>query len=84
MLQRVDGEFLMTFEHNQIVAVAFMIAEKEVLAMDGIYLLPIFQRQLYRRKWRMGMEFILKGVFFQEEKYLVYSLVSCHLFRLFA
>jgi hypothetical protein len=84
MFQRMDGKFLMTFEHDQIMAVAFVISEKEVLAMDRIYLLPVFQGKLYRRKRRMGMEFILEGMLFQEEKHLVYSLVSCHLFRLLA
>jgi hypothetical protein len=45
----------MAFEDHKIVPVAFMVAEEQVLAMDGIDVFPIFEGKLYRRKRRMGM-----------------------------
>ena len=43
MLEGMYLHFLMTFEDHQIVAVSLMVAEKQILAMSGIYFLPIFQ-----------------------------------------
>ena len=77
-------KFLMTLENHKIMSVTLVITEKEVLAMDGIYLLPIFKSQLYRRKRRMCMKFICQSVLFEKGEDFVYSWISCHLFRLFA
>ena len=62
MLQGMYLHFLMTFEDHKIVAVTFMVTKEKILAMSGINLLPIFQRQLYRRKRRMRMKFIAEAV----------------------
>lgn len=74
----------MTLKDNQIVTVSLMVSEEQILAMGGINLLPILQCQFYRRKRRMGMEFIFKSVPLKELKNLIYSSVTCHLLRLFA
>jgi hypothetical protein len=62
----MDGQFLMTFEYYKIVPIAFMIPEKQVLAVGRIYFLPIFQRKFNCRQWRMSMEFITQMVFFKK------------------
>ena len=74
------GKFLMAFEYNQIMPVAFVITEEEVLAVDRIYLLPLFQRQLYRRKRRMSMKFIAQAVLLEEVQYPGYSWIIGHHF----
>jgi hypothetical protein len=43
----MDIEILMTFDDNEIVPVALMIAEKQVLAVNGFYPVPIFQSLIY-------------------------------------
>jgi hypothetical protein len=84
MLQGMYGKFLMTFKHNQIMAVALMVAEEQVLAVYGIDILPIFQGELYGRQRRMGMKFIAEAVLLKEVKHLGYSWIICHLLMLFA
>ena len=84
MLERVDCHLLMTFEYDQIMAVTLMVAEEEVLAMDGIYVLPVLKGQFDGWKRRMDMEFIIKGMLLQEAEHLVYSWIACHLLMLFA
>lgn len=80
----MDGKFLMTFEDHKIMSVALVVAEKEVLAVDGINVFPILERKLYRRERRMGMELIIKSVLFQKGEDFVYARVPCHLLRLLA
>jgi hypothetical protein len=80
----MDSQLLMAFKDHQIVTVSLMITEKEILAMDRIYLLPIFKSKLDCRERRMGMQFILQSMFIKMGQHLVYSWNSCHLFRLFA
>ena len=80
----MDRHLLMTFEHHQIMAVSLMVAEEEVLAMDRIYVLPIFQGQFDGRKRWMDMEFIIKGMLLQKTEHIVYSWIACHLLMLFA
>ena len=62
MLQGVDIKVFVTLETHQIVAVPFVIAEEQVLAMQGINVLPILQRFLYGRKRRMIMHLIRNAV----------------------
>ena len=38
----MNGQFLMTFKYGKIVPVAFVITEKQILAVYGIDILPIF------------------------------------------
>ena len=84
MFQRMDCQFLMTFKDNEIMSVALVVAEEEVLAMDRIYILPIFKSQFYSRERRMGMELIIKSVLLKKGKHFIYARVSCHLLRLLA
>jgi hypothetical protein len=84
MFKRMNCQFLMAFKNDKIMSVSLVITEEEILAMDRIYLLPIFQSKLYCRKRRMGMQFIPQSMLIKMVEHLVYSRDSCHLFRLFA
>ena len=84
MLERVDGHLLVALEDHQIMAVALMVAEEKVLAMNRVYVLPILQSQFDGRKRRVDMKFIIKGMILQKAEHLVYSWIACHLLRLFA
>lgn len=75
MLKRVYRKFLMTFEHYQIMAVSLMIPEKEILAVSGIYILPIFKRKLDGRKRRMGMKLISEAMLCKEGNDLGYACI---------
>ena len=77
-------KLLMAFEHHEIMPVAFVVAEKEVLAMDGIDVFPIFKGQLYRRKRGMSMKFIAETVLLKEFQDLGYAWIICHLLILLA
>jgi hypothetical protein len=74
----------MTFEDHQIVAVSLVIPEEEVLAVDRVDVLPIFQRQLDCRERRMSMKLIAEAMLLKEVKHLGYTWVIYHLFRLLA
>jgi hypothetical protein len=52
-----------------------MIPEEEVLAMCGINLFPVFQSQLYGRKWRMDVVLVFDAVSLEETQYFSYSVV---------
>lgn len=84
MFQRMDSQFLMTLEDDEIVPVALMVTEKQVLAMSRIYLLPIFQGKFDGRKRRMGMEFIAEAMLLKKLQDFGDSRVIHHLLRLFA
>ena len=84
MFKGMDLHFLMTFEHHKIMTVSLVIAEKQILAMGGIYLLPIFKCELDGRKRRMCMKLVVKAMIFKEGQNLVDTWVSCHLLMLFA
>lgn len=84
VLKRMDGKFLMTLEDNKIMSVAFMITEEEVLAMNRIYLLPIFESKLDRRKRRMSVDLITEAMLFQKFQDLCDSFFSRHFPRLLA
>ena len=84
VLKAVDIQILVALEHHEIMPVALMIPEKQILAMHGIYVLPIFQRLLYRRKRRMLMQLVTYGMLFQKGKHPVYSGVACHFALLLA
>ena len=77
-------KFLVALEHDKIVAVALVIPEEKVLAMDGIDILPILQGKFYRRQRRMCVKLKAEAVLFKKEQHLVYAWVVCHLLRLFA
>ena len=80
MLKRMNVEFLVTLEHDKIMPVALVIAEEEVLAMDGIYLLPVFESELDRRKRRMSVDFISESVPAEKVKDFRYSFFGSHHF----
>ena len=80
----MDLHFLMAFEHDEIMAVALVVAEEKVLAMGRIYLLPVFEGELDGRKRRMRMKLIIKAMIFKEGQDLVDAWISCHLLMLFA
>ena len=84
MLKGVDSQLLMALEDYKVMPVSLMVAEKEVLAVDGIEILPVFQGEFYRRKRRMDMQFIFHPMLLQKAEDSVYSFVSGHLLRLFA
>jgi hypothetical protein len=84
MFEGMDRQLLMTLENHQIMAVSFMISEEEILAMDGIYILPVFQSKFDRRKRRMGVKLIFQTMLLKMAEHFVYSCDSCHLFRLLA
>ena len=84
MLEGMDGKFLMAFKDDKIMSVALVVAEKEVLAMDGIYLLPVFESELDGRKRRMPVYFISEAMLFQKVKHIFDSFFRRHHLRLFA
>ena len=84
MLQGMDGKFLMAFEDDKIMPVALVVTEKQILAMGGIYLLPIFKGKFDGRKRRMRMKLVIEAMIFKEGQDLVDTWVSCHLLMLFA
>ena len=84
MFKRMDLHFLMAFEYHKVMPVSLMVAEKEVLAVDGIEILPVFQGEFYRRKRRMDMQFIFHPMLLEKAEDSVYSFVSGHLLKLFA
>ena len=84
VLERVDGEFLMAFEYHKVMPVSLMVAEKEILAVDRIEILPVFQGKFYGRKRRMDMQFIFHPMLLEKAEDSVYSFVSGHLLKLFA
>ena len=84
MLEGVDCQFLMAFEHNEIVTVALMVPEEQVLAVDRINILPVLKSQLYRRKRRMCMKFKTETMLLEKVQDLGYTWVICHFVRLFA
>ena len=61
-----------------------MVAEKQILAMHGIYVLPVLQSQFDCRKRRMRMKLIAEAVLLKEVQHLGYTYVICHLLMLFA
>jgi hypothetical protein len=74
----------MTLEDHQIVAVSLVVSEEEILAVDRINVLPIFQCQLDCRERRMRMKLIAEAVLLKEVKHLGYTWVIYHLLRLLA
>ena len=84
MLKGVDSQLLMALEDYKVMPVSLMISEEKVLAMNGIYLLPIFQSKFYGRKRRMGMKLIAEAVLLKEGKDLGDAWIFYHLFRLLA
>ena len=73
----MDAKFLMTFKYNKIMSVALVVAEEQVLAMCGIDILPILQRQFYGRKRRMVMCIVFYAILFKKGVYFVDSFVHC-------
>jgi hypothetical protein len=48
----------MTLEYHQIMSVALVVSEKEILAVGGINVLPVLKRQLNCGKRRMSVKLI--------------------------
>ena len=84
MFQGMYGKFLMAFKDNQIMSVAFMISEKQILTMYGIYIFPILQSQFDCGKRRMSVEFITYIMQFKEVEDFLDFIILYHLFKLFA
>jgi hypothetical protein len=56
-------------------AVSLMVPEKEILAVGGIYILPIFKRKFDGRKRGMRMKLISEAMLFKEGNDLGYACV---------
>ena len=84
MLKGVDSQLLMALEDYKVMPVSLMISEEKVLAMNGIYLLPVLEGQLDCRKGRMGMKLIAEAMLLKEGKHLGNSLIFHYLAMLFA
>ena len=67
----------MTFEDYEVMSVSFMVSEEEILAMGGIYFLPVLESKFYCRERRMVMCLIFNSVIFKKTVYLLYLFV-CH------
>ena len=76
MFKRVYCQFLMTFEDHEIVAVALVVPEEKILAMDGVYILPVLQSELDGRKGRMGVKLVAEAVLLKEVQDLGNSFIS--------
>lgn len=71
----VFKKLFMALKDHKIVAIAFMVAEKEVLAMCGVYVFPIIKGDFYCRKRWMDVHYITDVVLFQKLRNLVDSIV---------
>ena len=58
----MDVKFLMTLKDDEIMSVALMVAEKQILAMSRVNILPILESQFYGRKRWVVMSLILNAV----------------------
>ena len=74
----MDIEIFVTFEDNQVVSIALVIAEEEVLAVGRVNVLPVFHRKLYCRERGMGVDFILYSGIFEELQNSGYGFVVLH------
>ena len=52
----------MTLKDDEIMSVALMVAEKQILAMSRVNILPILESQFYGRKRWVVMSLILNAV----------------------
>ena len=62
LFEVVDGDILVAVEHHKVVAVAFVVAEKEVLAVLRAIVVPILASNL--DSWGFGM--VVGGIFYAE------------------
>lgn len=58
----VDIKFLVAFEYDKVMPVAFVVAEEQVLAMGGVYVFPVFQCLFYCRQRRVCEQFVTDAV----------------------
>lgn len=77
VLQAVDVHLLVALEDDQIVPVALVVSEKQVLAVCRVEILPVFHRLLYRRKRRMLVHDVTDAQFLQLVKYFSASFLGC-------
>jgi len=68
VLKGVDSQLLMALEDYKVMPVSLMISEEKVLAVYGIYLLPVLKGELDGRKGRMGMKLIAEAMLLKESK----------------
>ena len=66
-------QFLVALEYHEVMPVAFVITEKQILAVSGINIFPIFKGQFDCREGRMSMELIGQVVIFEEFQDLINS-----------
>ena len=71
----MDAELLMAFEHYQIVSVALMIAEEQILAVGRIYFLPVFKSKLYCRQRRVCVVLVFYAIVLEECQYFADPIV---------
>ena len=63
MFKGMDVQVFVTLEADQIMPVALVIAEKQVLAVGGVYVLPVCKGFLDGKKGRMVMDLVAYPVF---------------------
>ena len=56
LFQVVDVHLVHTLEDDQVVLVAFVVPEKQVLAVRGLELAPVGQRLLNTAQWRVELD----------------------------
>lgn len=56
------SQFLVAFEYDKVMPVAFVVAEEQVLAMGGVYVFPVFQCLFYCRQRRVCEQFVTDAV----------------------
>ena len=77
MLQAVDVHLLVALEDYQVVAVALVVSEKQVLAVGRVEIFPIFHGLFYCRKRRVFVHDVADAQFLQLVKYFSASFLGC-------
>ena len=72
MLQSMDIQILMALVADEIMAIPFMIAHEEVLAVGRLDVLPVGKAILYRENGRMIVDLIGNSMFIQPGKRSLY------------
>ena len=61
----MNVEVLVALETDEIMPIALVVAEKQILAMRRIYVLPVCKGFLDGKKWRMIMDLVSNPVCIQ-------------------
>ena len=73
----MDVHLLVALEDDQVVAVALVVSEKQVLAVRRVEVLPVLHGLFYSGKRRMLVDDVADAHFLQSVKYFSASFFCC-------